>query len=89
MPTEATTTWTVTVTKSTDAALRARLAQTADPSTDVSTYVEDAVRWRLMDQSLKDAQAAFADLSAEQAQALIDEAADAVRADLRRELSGE
>jgi hypothetical protein len=85
MPTEGTTTWTVTVAKSTDAALRARLAQTTDPATDVSTYVEDAVRWRLLDQSLDDARDAFADLSAEQAQALIDAATDAVRADLKRE----
>lgn len=87
MTTESTITWSVTVSKSTDTALRARLAQNADATVAVSNFVEDAVRWRLLDESLEEARAAFADLAPADAEALVGEAAEAVREDLRRELS--
>jgi hypothetical protein len=87
MTIEATTTWTVTVSQSIDSALRARLAEGADLAADVSAFVEEAVRWRLLDQSMTDAHAAFADLDPEDAQALLDDAVDSVRAQMRRELA--
>jgi regulator of sirC expression with transglutaminase-like and TPR domain len=89
MTIEATTSWTVTVSRSTASALRATLAEEADPTVDVSAFVEEAVRWCLLDQSMLDAHAAFADLDPEDAQALLDEAVDSVRAEMRRELADE
>jgi hypothetical protein len=46
---------------------------------DLSKFVEDAVRWRMFDQSLADVRSRFADLSSDERTALIDEAITAVR----------
>lgn len=70
--------WTVAVSSGTDAAVRTALAERGEPER-LSQFVEDAVRWRLFDQSLAEARAGFADLSPDQMDALIDEAVTEVR----------
>jgi hypothetical protein len=46
---------------------------------DLSKFIEDAVKWRVLDQTLTEVRGKFADLAAEELQALIDEAVSAAR----------
>jgi hypothetical protein len=52
---------------------------------DLSKFIEDAVRWRVFDQTLAEARAGFADIPPEALEALIDEAVTAVRGAKTRE----
>jgi hypothetical protein len=79
MPADTTTRWTVTVSKETDIAVRSFLAQRGLKKGDLSKFIEEAVRWRVFDQTTAEAHAAFADLAPEAIQELIDEAVAAVR----------
>lgn len=79
--------WTVTVSKDTDIAVRSLLAQRGLKKGDLSKFVEDAVKWRVFDQTLADVRGQFADLSPEALQDLIDEATQATREDMRKSLS--
>lgn len=83
-----TTRWTVTVSKDTDIAVRTLLAQRGLKKGDLSKFIEDAVRWRVFDQTLADTRAEFADLAPEALQDLIDEATEAVRNETRETLAG-
>lgn len=83
-----TTRWTVTVSKETDIAVRSLLAQRGMKKGDLSRFIEDAVKWRVLDQTLVEARAAFEDLRPDEMQSLIDEATDVVRSEMRRELHG-
>jgi hypothetical protein len=69
-----TTRWTVSVSKDTDIAVRTHLAQRGLKKGDLSKFIEDAVRWRVFEQTLAEARAGFADMPPETAEALIDEA---------------
>jgi hypothetical protein len=80
--------WTVTVSKDTDIALRSFLAQRGLKKGDISKFVEDAVKWRVLDQTITEARGKFADLAQDEVQALVDEATGVVREQLRKELSG-
>ncbi len=80
MPSEPTTRWTVTITRETDAALRAYLGAQGMRKGDISKFIEEAVRWRMFDQSVQQVKARNADRSAEQLQALLDEVCADVRA---------
>lgn len=71
--------WTVSVSKDTDVALRSFLAQRGLKKGDLSRFIEDAVRWRVLDQTVAEARERFADLPPDEAEALIDEAVAAVR----------
>ncbi|MGH8555924.1 MAG: ribbon-helix-helix domain-containing protein [Methylococcales bacterium] len=82
-----TTRWTVTVSKDTDIAVRSLLAQRGLKKGDLSKFIEDAVKWRVFDQTTSEARAGFADLQPETLQDLIDEATEAVRNDLRKTLT--
>ena len=81
-----TTRWTVTVSKETDISVRSLLAQRGMKKGDLSKFIEDAVKWRVLDQTISDARAEFADIRLDDLQALIDEATDAVRREMREEL---
>ncbi len=83
-----TTRWTVTVSKDTDIAVRSLLAQRGLKKGDLSKFIEDAVKWRVFDQTMTEARAAFADLPPESRQDLIDEATATVRRDLCATLPG-
>ena len=82
-----TTRWTVTVSKDTDIAVRSFLAQRGLKKGDLSRFIEEAVRWRVFDQTTAEAREAFADLAPGALQELVDEAAAAVRNDMRKTLS--
>ncbi len=81
-----TTRWTVTVSKDTDIAVRSLLAQRGLKKGDLSKFIEDAVRWRVFDQTLSETRAEFADLAPDALQDLIDEATEAVRNETRETL---
>lgn len=72
--------WTVTVAKETDAALRAFLGAQGMRKGDLSKFIEDAVRWRMFDRTVQDVRARNADRTADELQAMIDEACADVRA---------
>jgi len=82
-----TTRWTVTVSKDTDIAVRSLLAQRGMKKGDLSKFIEDAVRWRVFEQTLSETRAAFSDLAPEALQDLIDEATEAVRHERRQTLA--
>ncbi len=71
--------WTVNATKETDTNMRTHLAQRGRTKGDMSRFIEDAVKWRLLDLTLAEAQAGFADLSADELNDLIEEAITAAR----------
>ncbi len=74
-----TTRWTVSVSKDTDIAVRSFLAQRGMKKGDLSKFIEDAVKWRVFDQTLAEARSKFADLPSAELEALIDEAVAATR----------
>ena len=76
--------WTVTVSKDTDASLRSFLAERGMKRGDISKFVEEAVKWRVLDQTIAEARSKFADVPPGDMQALIDEATQAVRGELRQ-----
>jgi hypothetical protein len=82
MPNDETTRWTVSVSKETDLALRAFLGAKGMRKGDISKFVEEAVAWRMFDQTVKDVRDRFADLPPDELQELIDEACAAVRKDM-------
>lgn len=79
MADDTTTRWTVTVSKETDIALRSFLAQRGMKKGDISKFVEEAVRWRVFDQTVAEVRAKFKDVPADELQTLIDEATASVQ----------
>jgi Ribbon-helix-helix domain len=69
-----TTRWTVTVSKATDIAVRSFLAQRGLKKGDLSKFIEEAVKWRVLDQTIAEARTKFADMPPEELQSLLDEA---------------
>jgi len=74
-----TTRWTVSVSKETDIAVRSFLAQRGLKKGDLSKFIEEAVKWRVLDQTMAEARGKFADLPAEDVEAIVDEAVAAGR----------
>ena len=74
-----TTRWTVSVSRDTDMAVRSALTRRGMKRGDLSRFVEDAVKWRVLDQSMAEARAGFADLPPGAVETLADEAVRAVR----------
>lgn len=71
---EETVRWTIVVDKATDIDLRTHLAERGLKKGDLSKYVKDAVNRQLLREAVNEFRAGFADLTAEEAQALADEA---------------
>lgn len=76
-----TTRWTVSVSKHTDIAVRSFLAQRGMKKGDLSKFIEEAVKWRVLDQTMTEARSKFADMPPAELESLIDEAVAAVRRD--------
>jgi hypothetical protein len=74
MPNDTTTRWTVSVSKKTDIAVRSFLVQRGMKKGDLSKFIEDAVKWRVLDQTMAEARGKLADLSPEALDCLLDEA---------------
>jgi hypothetical protein len=79
MPDDTMTRWTVSVSRDTDIAVRSFLAQRGMKKGDLSRFIEDAVKWRVLDQTIAEARAGFHDMTAEAVEALADEAVSAMR----------
>lgn len=73
--------WTVRVSKDTDVAVRALLARSAMKKGDLGKFVEDAVRWRILDQTVAEAKARNVRVATVDIDAAIDEALTSVRAE--------
>lgn len=80
-----TTRWTVTVSRETDISLRSFLAQRGLKKGDISKFIEEAVKWRVLDQTIAEARSKFADLPPDKLQALIEEATGQVRKEIAAE----
>jgi hypothetical protein len=66
--------WTVSVSKATDIAVRSFLAQRGMKKGDLSKFIEEAVKWRVLDQTMTEARSKFADMPPAGLESLIDEA---------------
>ena len=71
--------WTVSVSKNTDIAVRSFLAQRGMKKGDLSRFIEEAVKWRVLDQTITEARAKFEDMDPDEMDALIGEAVAAAR----------
>ena len=80
--------WTVSVPKETDTSLRCFLAERGMKKGDISKFIVDAVKWRVFEQTAAEIREKFGDVPPEELQSLVDEAIEAVRMEIREELSG-
>jgi len=71
--------WTVSVSKNTDIAVRSFLAQRGMKKGDLSRFIEEAVKWRVLDQTIMEARSKFEDIAPDELDALIGEAVAAAR----------
>jgi hypothetical protein len=73
--------WNLVISESTNIVVRSFLAQRGFKKGDLSTFVEEAVRWRVFDQTLSQARVGFDELNTSDAESLLDEALSQVRAE--------
>ena len=71
--------WTIKVSRETDLALRSYLGAQGMKKGDLFRFVEEAVRWRVLDRTVQRLKDRNQDLPAEGLEALIDEAVAEVR----------
>jgi len=71
--------WSFDISKETDLALRSYLAGHGLREGDLAKFVEDAVRWRVLDRTVAEAKAANAGVPTEEIEAAITEAIQASR----------
>ena len=73
--------WTVRVSKDTDVAVRTFLAQRGMKKGDLAKFIEEAVRWRVLDRTVAETKARNAKASVAEIESAIDEALKTVRAE--------
>lgn len=73
--------WSVTVTKETDAAVRSFLGQRGFKKGDLSKFIEEAVRWRVLNETVEEVRRHNANVPLDEIEAAIEEAVAAVRAE--------
>jgi hypothetical protein len=66
--------WTVSVSRETDITVRSFLAQRGMKKGDLSKFIEEAVKWRVFNQTLAEVRGKFVDLPVAEAESLIEEA---------------
>jgi len=81
----ATTRLTITWSKEADHALRTFLGSQGMKKGDLSKFIEEAVRWRIFHQTVREAREAFADVSPDKLQNMIDQAVEELRTKHYRE----
>ena len=74
-----TTRWTVSVSKDTDIAVRTYLARRGMKKGDLSKFIEDAVKWRVLENTIGEARSQFAGLPTGEIESIVEEAVTAVR----------
>jgi Ribbon-helix-helix domain len=80
-----TTRLTITWSKQSDLALRSFLGAQGMKKGDISKFIEEAVLWRIVHRTVRQAREALADLSPDKRQKMIDEAVEDARAKRYRE----
>ena len=80
-----TTRLTITWSRQVDLALRSYLGAQGIKKGDISKFIEEAVRWRIFHQTIRQTRKAFADVPPDELQHIIDEAIDDVRTKRYRE----
>jgi hypothetical protein len=73
--------WSIVVNKETDTSLRTYLAQRGTRKGDISKFVEEAVRWRVLDRAVSETKARNAHVPARELQAAINDSVRDVRAE--------
>ena len=76
--------WTITVSRETDLTLRRYLGTQGMKKGDLSRFVEEAIRRRILDRTVEGLRQDNEDLPADEIEALLKENLDAVRAGRRR-----
>jgi len=71
--------WNLVISEQTNVAVRSFLAQRGFKKGDLSNFVEEAVRWRVFDQTINQARVGFDALEPQEAENLLDEALNQVR----------
>lgn len=75
--------WTIKVSKDTDLSLRSFLGSLGMKKGDLSKFVEEAVRWRVLDRTVQGIKDRNQNIPPEELQAIIDDAVSEVRKDMR------
>ena len=75
--------WNIKVSKETDLTLRTFLGSQGMKKGDLSKFVEDAVRWRVLQRTIQDIRERNADADPDEIQRIVDEAVSEVRAERR------
>ena len=75
--------WNLKVSKETDLTLRTFLGSQGMKKGDLSKFVEDAVRWRVLQRTIQDIRERNADADPDEIQRIVDEAVSEVRAERR------
>jgi hypothetical protein len=75
--------WNIKVSKDTDLTLRTFLGSQGMKKGDLSRFIEDAVRWRVLQRTIQDIRERNADADPDEIQRTVDEAVSEVRAERR------
>jgi hypothetical protein len=75
--------WTIKVSRETDLTLRTYLGARGMKKGDLSKFIEEAVRWRILSRTVRDIKARNANANGNELQAVIDAAVHEVRAERR------
>jgi Ribbon-helix-helix domain len=75
--------WSIKVSKETDLTLRTYLGAQGMKKGDLSKFIEEAVRWRVLQRTIQDIRARNADADPDEIQHIVDEAVSEVRAERR------
>jgi len=75
--------WNLKVSKDTDLTLRTFLGAQGAKKGDLSKFIEEAVRWRVLQCTVQDIRARNADADPDEIQRIVDEAVQEVRANRR------
>ena len=72
--------WTIVIDRQTDIDVRMRLAERGMKKGDLSKFVQEAVKWQLLKESIADIREGFSDMDSDAIEELVNEAIAAVRA---------
>ena len=75
--------WSIKVSRETDLTLRTYLGARGMKKGDLSKFIEEAVRWRILSRTVRDIKARNASANGNELQSIIDGAVREVRAELR------
>jgi hypothetical protein len=75
--------WNIKVSKDTDLTLRAFLGSQGMKKGDLSKFIEEAVRWRVLQRTVQDIWERNADADPDEVERIVDEAVSEVRAERR------